>query len=490
MSKWHIPQGATRQELKNLYLFIFSGTNETDDTIKNLHVESGPNLFIDCPPYSTVYFIMNSPRETQIWKKIITDVAHNNGALLRHQQLTKNDVPVVVDKCINFVYAHGSMSEGIYRKSGSTKQVNTLLSLFRQDAFDVQITRTEYSEHDVSSALKKFLRELPEAVLGKTGPSFIGISTLKSQTEKMECYKELLVRLSKVEYQTLKKLLGHLAFISSLRKFNKMGIQNLAMIWGHTLLHNPECGDETVYDHNEAKVIEDLITHYKNLFEITAEEVRKEQLMMSVLHKYHAAAENLTTKNSGDLKVWVTVENCEKMDKEQINVSINPSRTSYDVCKELALKVGNEAHKLTLHEVILGGALQRPIHYTEKVLDIVLRWSYWGEADRKDNYLCVKPTKLLNDVQRTIRVSPTLTPTNELKYADKKTKSLKMFRLQFFEDKITVMKKLEKKDNDLGVKFKEEIDVKSIVPYLGMEKKRDDYIRWGITLVDRDFKMR
>jgi hypothetical protein len=262
------------------------------------------------------------------------------------------------------------------------------------------------------------------------------------------------------------------------------------MIWGYAILHNPECSDNTVYDHNEAKVIEDLITNYKNLFEITAEEVKKEQLMMSVLYKYHESAETMLAKNSGDLKVWVTVDGCDKMDTEQINVTINPSKSAYDVCKELAAKVGNEAHKITLHEVILGGALHRPIHFSEKVLDIVLRWSYWSENDRKDNYLMVTPTKLLYDVLRTIRVSPTLTPTTELKYADKRTKSLKMYRLQFFDDKITVMKRLEKKDKDLGVKFKEDIDVKNMVAYLGMEKKRDDQIRWAITLVDRDFKTR
>lgn len=38
---------------------------ESDDSIKNLHVESGPTLMIDCPPY-TMYFIMSSPRETKV----------------------------------------------------------------------------------------------------------------------------------------------------------------------------------------------------------------------------------------------------------------------------------------------------------------------------------------------------------------------------------------------------------------------------------------
>lgn len=33
--------------------------------------------------------------------------AHNNGAQIHHQQLTKEDVPVIVDKCLSFIYAHG-----------------------------------------------------------------------------------------------------------------------------------------------------------------------------------------------------------------------------------------------------------------------------------------------------------------------------------------------------------------------------------------------
>lgn len=47
---------------------------ESDDSINNLHVESGPMLMIDCPPYS-MYMIMNSPRETKV--KIINTVYNN-----------------------------------------------------------------------------------------------------------------------------------------------------------------------------------------------------------------------------------------------------------------------------------------------------------------------------------------------------------------------------------------------------------------------------
>jgi len=86
--------------------FSFKVLKECDESIKNLHIEKGPIMMIDCPPYS-IYFIMSSPRETKIWRHIIKEAAHNNGSSLKHQQLTKDNIPVLIDKCINFIYTHG-----------------------------------------------------------------------------------------------------------------------------------------------------------------------------------------------------------------------------------------------------------------------------------------------------------------------------------------------------------------------------------------------
>lgn len=59
----------------------------------------------------------------------------------------------------------GSMSEGIYRRSGANSSVTRLLTLFRKDAWAVQLTRQDYNEYDVASVLKRFLRDLPEPLL-------------------------------------------------------------------------------------------------------------------------------------------------------------------------------------------------------------------------------------------------------------------------------------------------------------------------------------
>ena len=47
-------------------------------------------------------------------------------------------------QCIKFVYSHGVMTEGIYRKAGSNININKLLAQFRSNAWAVQIIREEY----------------------------------------------------------------------------------------------------------------------------------------------------------------------------------------------------------------------------------------------------------------------------------------------------------------------------------------------------------
>lgn len=375
------------------------------------------------------------------------------------------------------------MSEGIYRKSGSENSIQKLLTLFRTDAFNVQIIRSEYNEHDAANVLKRFMRDLPDRFLGKYSVSFISVSKMKSKLEKINAYKELLYRLPAIEYHTLKKLIGHLNFIQSQKQRNKMGIDNLAIIWGPTLLHDQNDGELT-YSQDEANVIVDLITLYKNLYQLTVDEVAKEQIMLQVLKKYHAAAENLSdsVKQSGDLKVWITIDpnpGNDTEEKQQINVTLTPTKTVYDICKELAPKMKCEAFDVTLYEIILNDTLHRPLHYSEKVFDIVLRWSYWPESDRKNNYLQLRPMKFMKDIQRALKNLPIVSPNKELKFADIRTKSFKSYTLELIDGIITVMKK----EKNVIVKIKE-INLKLATAYIGCEKKRDFQSRWAITLIE------
>lgn len=59
----------------------------------------------------------------------------------------------------------GSLSEGIYRRSGGSCSLGKLLQQFRRDAWSVTLTPGRDSEHDVAGALKRFLRDLPDPLI-------------------------------------------------------------------------------------------------------------------------------------------------------------------------------------------------------------------------------------------------------------------------------------------------------------------------------------
>ncbi|CAH2211541.1 jg24719 [Pararge aegeria aegeria] len=59
----------------------------------------------------------------------------------------------------------GSLSEGIYRRAGSSVVLSELLARFRRDSWSVQLTPGQHSEHDVAGVLKRFFRDLPEPLV-------------------------------------------------------------------------------------------------------------------------------------------------------------------------------------------------------------------------------------------------------------------------------------------------------------------------------------
>lgn len=107
-----------------------------------------------------------------------------------------------------------------------------------------------------------------------------------------------------------------------------------------------------------------------------------------------------------------------------------------------------DSHLLMVEEVICNGSMRRIVHIDEVILDVVLRWGYWDEDDRKDNYLLVKENKILHELE-SLRHSTSLV-CGELRIANETTKSFKLHmfecsnsKLCYFKDKqvsIVVMK--------------------------------------------------
>ncbi|KAG5896364.1 hypothetical protein JTB14_005842 [Gonioctena quinquepunctata] len=466
-------QAVKRIDLRKARCILLQTYVETENNPRTN--DRGPNMLIDCPDL-VLYLRMWTSRETKVWCHIVKLEAHNNGANLDQQQLTRNDVPVIVEKCINFIYAHGSMTEGIYRRSGTGSSVSELISKFRKDAFAVQLTSDQCNEHEVATALKRFFRDLPEPLLGSNQRQYLyEVSKHNDKDERIRMYRAALEQLPQVSYNTARKLFGHLHFISSQSPKNLMTVENLCSIWGPTLMHYEDRDGASNANRNhqrDAEVVGHLITFYRYIFPEDPGELEKEKHMLRVLENYAKSPQgNVTNKSAGDLRIWIYLHNKEG---KSFNVSVGPNKTAYEVCKELNPHIKLPIHELVLEEIVLNDKLVRPIHHEEKVLDVVLKWGYWEETDRKDNYLTLVP---LSKYWEFILEKP-IPVSGEMKFADNKSRLFKLMTFQFSQGKLTIFK------DKTGETILHSWNIEDIIWYFGHESKRNPQSRWTITFIE------
>ncbi|CAF3289073.1 unnamed protein product [Rotaria socialis] len=150
------------------------------------------------------------------------------------QILTSQNVPVIVERLINFIFEHGLESKGVYRQAGQETRIKQLLNELLEDPFTNSLTRENYTEHDVASGLKRFLRQLETPLLGTRQNYDAWLrSTVDSNipTEQLiQYYRGLLVDLKHnypIHYATLRKMLLHIHTVSMLSNRNGMVLSNL-----------------------------------------------------------------------------------------------------------------------------------------------------------------------------------------------------------------------------------------------------------------------
>lgn len=185
----------------------------------------------------TLYIQCDLKCETENWYHLFRSVALESGSDLEDQQMTNDDVPVLVECCIKYIETYGVLSEGIYRRSGVQSKVQRLLQRLKSDAWNQHISIEEFTEHDVANVLKRFFRTLPEPLLTNQLYSqwIDGLNSVNHE-DQLELYKKLLNMLPHVNQCTLRKLLGHLHVVQNKCEKNLMSVSNLAALWGPNLM--------------------------------------------------------------------------------------------------------------------------------------------------------------------------------------------------------------------------------------------------------------
>nr|XP_040140839.1 arf-GAP with Rho-GAP domain, ANK repeat and PH domain-containing protein 1 isoform X3 [Ictidomys tridecemlineatus] len=301
------------------------------------------------------------------WLGAIQKAAASLGDTLSEQQLGDSDIPVIVYRCVDYITQCGLTSEGIYRKCGQTSKTQRLLESLRQDARSVHLKEGEQHVDDVSSALKRFLRDLPDGLFTRTQRlAWLEASEIEDEEEKLSRYRELLVHLPRVNQATVKALISHLYCVQCFSDTNQMNTHNLAIVFGPTLFQTDG------QDYKAGRVVEDLISHYVVVFSVDEEELRKQREEITAIVKMRVAGTASGTQHAGDFICTVYLE--EKKAETEQHVKIPASMTAEELTLEILDRrnVGiREKDYWTCFEVSEKEEAERPLHFAEKVLPIL-----------------------------------------------------------------------------------------------------------------------
>ncbi|XP_019740686.1 rho GTPase-activating protein 25 [Hippocampus comes] len=157
--------------------------------------------------------------------------------VMYEQRFGPQMVPILVQKCAEYIREHGLNEEGIFRLPGQDNAVKQFRDAF--DAGERPSFPSDTDVHTVASLLKLYLRELPEPVVPWSQyQAFLDCTnTLDSGNEEgEEKLEKQIALLPRINYNLLSYVCRFLFEVQLHSQVNKMNVENLATVMGINLL--------------------------------------------------------------------------------------------------------------------------------------------------------------------------------------------------------------------------------------------------------------
>ncbi|XP_045082642.1 arf-GAP with Rho-GAP domain, ANK repeat and PH domain-containing protein 3 [Coregonus clupeaformis] len=408
-----------------------------------------------------------------LWYADIQRAAGGKGNTLREQQLSRNDIPIIVDSCIAFITQYGLGHEGIYRKNGATSRIKLLMEEFRNDARNVKLRIGDNFIEDVTDVLKRFFREIDDPIfMADLHPLWKeAVRTAKDKSQRLDRYKEIIRSLPRVNRTTLAALISHLYRVQKCADLNQMCTKNLSLLFAPSLFQTDGKGE------HEVKIVEDLIDNYLYVFDIDEEQQTQIELELSLITTW----KDTQLSQAGDLIIEVYLE--KKMPDCCITLKVSPTMGAEELTNQVLymrnVPAGEKDVWLTF-EAIEEGQLERPLHPKEKVLEQALQWCKM--ADPSSAYLVVKRVPKGEGINILTAYQSEIMKMGVLKCREEPPKLLhgKGFQEHTFQIKDHRLLLLKDKKS---IKPEKEWALKSMKIYMGIRKKLKPPTRWGFTLM-------
>ncbi|KFQ23686.1 Rho GTPase-activating protein 25, partial [Mesitornis unicolor] len=227
----------------------------------------------------TCVLMANSQSEMEEWIKSIRRVLGSTSGVVFGQRLAEtmayeqkfgqHQVPILVQKCAEFIREHGVSEEGIFRLPGQDNLVKQLRDAF--DAGERPSFDRDTDVHTVASLFKLYLRELPEPVVPWMQYEDFLLCGQALDADERKGHQDLLKQLSLLprdNYNLLSYICRFLHEIQLNAGVNKMSVDNLATVIGVNLI-KPKIEDPAIIMRGTPqiqKVMTVMISDHADLF--------------------------------------------------------------------------------------------------------------------------------------------------------------------------------------------------------------------------------
>ncbi|XP_048871358.1 rho GTPase-activating protein 27-like isoform X3 [Brienomyrus brachyistius] len=179
----------------------------------------------------------------------------------------RTTIPRFVEKCINAVEKRGLDIDGLYRVSGNLAVIQKLRHKADHDELDLEDGQWE-DVHVITGALKLFFRELPEPLFPYSYfNNFIAAIKISDYNEKVAYMSQLVKSLPAPNHDTMELLFSHLRRVIEYGEANRMSVQNVAIVFGPTLLKpETESANITMYMVFQNQIVELILNEYNSIF--------------------------------------------------------------------------------------------------------------------------------------------------------------------------------------------------------------------------------
>ncbi|XP_023189565.1 protein FAM13A isoform X3 [Xiphophorus maculatus] len=217
---------------------------------------------------------------------------------LRERGLVEDGVPLLVRRMVEHLSKHALHQEGLFRVNGNVRAVETLKLRLESGGDEAELL----SESDlctVSSLLKRYLRDLPEGLVGSAvQQKLIQHYEDRGGDVSWLVIRDFLQQLPDVHHNLLRYLCNFLTLVDKNHEENRMTAQNLATVFGPSVFQVAP-SPEAVKDQNICnKIMVQFIQNYSCIFEDESPDKEDETEERSTLRPVQAKSEEEDTKKS------------------------------------------------------------------------------------------------------------------------------------------------------------------------------------------------